>query len=182
MPTSQVCINCHGQKRGNIKATSAKLAPLREAHANGTPVPWVGIHELADYAYFNHAVHIARGVGCVSCHGRVDQMEKVWHVQPLSMAWCLDCHRHWERHVRPTDEATNMQWAVRLVTDPKLRQLQEVLIPLSQRRSRNQTPGNVFGMSSVMQSNESMAAAGPDYWRSLDEQVERAGISRLAGS
>ena len=103
VPTSQVCINCHGPKLGNIKATSAKLAPLRQAHASGMPVPWVGIHELADYAYFNHAVHIARGVGCVSCHGRVDQMEKVWHVQPLSMAWCLDCHRHWERRVRPAD-------------------------------------------------------------------------------
>ena len=98
------------------------------SQASGMPVPWVGIHELADYAYFNHAVHIARGVGCVSCHGRVDQMEKVWHDQPLSMAWCLDCHRHWEPHVRPADEATNMQWAARRETDPKLRQLQKVLI------------------------------------------------------
>ena len=76
VPTVQVCMNCHGQQWGNIKANSSKLAPLREAWDTGKPVPWVRIHKLADYAYFNHSVHIARGVACVSCHGRIDEMAR----------------------------------------------------------------------------------------------------------
>jgi hypothetical protein len=123
VPTAQVCMNCHGQQWGNIKAASAKLAPLRDAWDTGKPIPWVGVHELADYAFFDHSVHIARGVGCVSCHGPVDQMEEVWHVKPLSMAWCLDCHRNWEPHMRPADEATNMQWSAQLETDANLQAL-----------------------------------------------------------
>ena len=125
VPTAQVCMNCHGAKWGNIKATSAKLAPLRQAWDTGQAVPWVRVHNLADYAYFNHSVHVARGVACVTCHGPIDQMEEVWHAEPLSMAWCLDCHRHPEPHLRPASEATNMTWEADRERDQNLRKRHE---------------------------------------------------------
>ena len=68
------------------------------------------VHKLPDFAYFNHAAHVSHGVGCASCHGRVDQMDVVRQVQPLSMSWCLDCHREPEKHLRPPDQITNMDW------------------------------------------------------------------------
>jgi hypothetical protein len=71
----------------------------------------VKVHDLPDYAYFNHSAHVTRGIGCVSCHGRVDQMEKVYQHEPLSMGWCLDCHRNPEPNLRPVEEVTNMTWA-----------------------------------------------------------------------
>jgi hypothetical protein len=125
VPTAQVCMNCHGVQWGNIKATSAKLTPLRQAWDTSGAVPWVRVHNLADYAYFNHSVHVVRGVGCVTCHGRIDQMAEVWHAQPLSMAWCLNCHRHPEPHLRPVSEVTNMNWDAALKDDPNLRKLQD---------------------------------------------------------
>ncbi|HEY3495904.1 MAG TPA: cytochrome c3 family protein, partial [Polyangiaceae bacterium] len=87
-----------------------KLLPVRESHASGNPVEWVKVHDLPDYVYFNHSAHVTRGVGCVSCHGRVDQMEEVYQHEPLSMSWCLDCHREPERNLRPPAEVTNMNW------------------------------------------------------------------------
>jgi hypothetical protein len=72
---------------------------------------WVRIHELADYVFFDHASHVHAGVGCVECHGRVDQMEVVQQTKPLSMSWCLDCHRNPGPHLRPPDQVTNMRWA-----------------------------------------------------------------------
>jgi hypothetical protein len=71
---------------------------------------WVRVHNLPDYAFFNHSVHVRAGVGCVSCHGRIDQMEVVTQAEPLSMSWCLDCHRNPAPHLRPTEEVTNMDW------------------------------------------------------------------------
>jgi hypothetical protein len=125
VPTTQVCMNCHGVQWGNIKAASTKLGPLREAWDAGQPVPWIRVHNLADYAYFHHAAHVARGVACVSCHARIDQMEQVWHAEPLSMSWCLDCHRNPEPHLRASDQVTNMQWEEMLATDANLRQRHE---------------------------------------------------------
>jgi hypothetical protein len=127
VPTAQVCMNCHGRQWGNIKANSSKLAPLREAWDTGKPVPWVRIHKLADYAYFDHSVHVSRGVACVSCHGRIDEMAEVWHVEPLSMSWCLDCHRNPEPHLRSSSEVTNMQWSAELDSDPSLRKIHDEL-------------------------------------------------------
>ena len=89
---------------------SAALRPLKEAHTSGEPVRWVKVHDLADYAFFDHSVHVQSGVGCVSCHGRVDKMEVVYQAEPLSMGWCLDCHRNPEPHLRPVSEVTNMEW------------------------------------------------------------------------
>lgn len=110
IPSTQTCLNCHGQQLGNIKSDSAALAPLREAQDTGRPLPWVRIHKVPDFAYFNHAVHVKRGVSCVSCHGQINEMEIVSHNQPLSMSWCLDCHRNPEPNLRPADKVTDLTW------------------------------------------------------------------------
>lgn len=89
VPTAQTCMNCHGI----IKNNSPLLAVVRESQATGAPVPWVWIHQTPDYAFFNHAVHVNRGVSCVECHGKVNEMDTVTHLQPLSMGFCLECHR-----------------------------------------------------------------------------------------
>ena len=99
-------MNCHA----GIHTESPKLLPVRESTATGMPVPWVRVHDLPDYAYFDHSAHVDAGVGCVSCHGRVDKMEVVYQAETLSMGWCLDCHRDPEPHLRPLDEVTNMDW------------------------------------------------------------------------
>ena len=106
IPPTQVCMNCHTL----IKTDSEKLKPVRDSWTNGTPIQWVRIHDLPDYAYFNHSAHINAGVGCASCHGNVAEMEVVIQKEPLSMGWCLDCHRAPEMHLRPRDQETNMKW------------------------------------------------------------------------
>ena len=106
IPPTQVCMNCHTL----IKTDSEKLKPVRDSWTNGTPIQWVRIHDLPDYAYFNHSAHINAGVGCASCHGNVAEMEVVIQKEPLSMGWCLDCHRAPEMHLRPRDQVTNMKW------------------------------------------------------------------------
>ncbi len=106
IPPTATCMNCHTA----IRKDSPKLAALRKSWTDGTPVQWVRVHDLPDYAYFNHSAHVTRGVSCVSCHGRIDQMEVVTQMEPLSMGWCLDCHRNPEPHLRPLDEITNLGW------------------------------------------------------------------------
>lgn len=104
LPPTKVCMNCHA----TIFGQSTKLAAIRDSFASGMPVEWVRVHDLADYVYFNHSAHVRRGVGCATCHGRVDRMEVVFQVKPLSMGWCLECHRQPELYLRPNDEITNM--------------------------------------------------------------------------
>ena len=106
IPTAQTCMNCHSQ----VKANSPLLAVVRHSYETGEPVPWVWIHQTPDYVYFNHAIHVNRGVSCVECHGRVDQMDVVTHAKPLSMGFCLDCHRDPASHLRPRSEVTNLAW------------------------------------------------------------------------
>ena len=106
IPPTHTCMNCHTM----IKTTSPLLEPIRSSYETGEPVEWNRIHDLPDYAYFNHSAHVTRGIGCVSCHGRVDRMEVVYQAEPLSMGWCLDCHREPEKHLRPVEEVTNMDW------------------------------------------------------------------------
>ncbi|MCS7032724.1 MAG: cytochrome c family protein [Phycisphaerae bacterium] len=106
IPSTQVCMNCHT----NIRSTSEKLKPLMESWQTGKPIEWVKVHDLPDYAYFNHSAHVNAGVGCVSCHGRVDTMEVVYQAERLSMSWCIDCHRNPEKHLRPRDQVTNMKY------------------------------------------------------------------------
>ncbi len=108
VPTAQTCMNCHNT--GLIKADSPALAPVRASFASGDPVKWVKIHQVPDYVYFNHAVHVNRGISCVECHGQINQMDVVTHSKPLSMGFCLDCHRNPAAHVRPLDQITNLNW------------------------------------------------------------------------
>ncbi len=118
IPPADTCMNCHRV----VKADSDKLKPIREAAAGGKPVEWVRVHMLPDYAFFDHSVHLAAGVGCVSCHGRIDQMDTVTQDQPLSMSWCLDCHRNPTPNLRPPDRVTDMTWdktGYNPATDPK---------------------------------------------------------------
>ena len=82
----------------------------------GPAVPWVRIHKAPDYVYFNHAIHVNRGVSCVECHGRIDKMVEVHHDKPLSMSFCLDCHREPEKSLRPMDEVTNLSWVASHMT------------------------------------------------------------------
>jgi hypothetical protein len=83
---------------------------VRESYQTGEPIRWVQIHEVPDFVYFNHAIHINRGISCVECHGRIDQMDVVAHAKPLSMGFCLDCHRAPAEHLRPTAQVTNLSW------------------------------------------------------------------------
>ncbi|HEY4761944.1 MAG TPA: cytochrome c3 family protein [Thermoguttaceae bacterium] len=106
IPPTATCLNCHA----TITPDSAKLLAIRESAATGNPVRWVKVHDLPDYVYFNHSAHVARGVGCYDCHGRVDRMEQVTQVHTLSMSWCLECHRHPEPFLRPQEFITKMDW------------------------------------------------------------------------
>ncbi len=106
VPPTQTCMNCHS----TIRTQSEKLIPVRSSYATGMPVEWVQVHDLPDYVYFNHSAHVLRGVGCVTCHGRVDSMEVVYQAQPLSMGWCLNCHRNPERYLRPVEFVTKLDW------------------------------------------------------------------------
>jgi hypothetical protein len=106
IPPTQACMGCHAI----VKKDSPKLAVLRDSWTSGRPVPWVRVHRVADYVYFDHSVHLAAGVGCVSCHGRIDQMEVVRQDKPLNMGWCLECHRDPGPNLRPKDQITNMTW------------------------------------------------------------------------
>ncbi|MDP0498536.1 MAG: cytochrome c3 family protein [Verrucomicrobiota bacterium JB022] len=106
VPDSQTCMNCHSQ----VRRDSPALAPIRESFESGEPVEWVRIHEMPDYVYFNHSVHVNRGVSCVECHGQINEMTEVWHDKPLSMGFCLDCHRNADQHVRPLDKVYDLTW------------------------------------------------------------------------
>ena len=100
LPTAQTCMNCHNA----VKKDSPLLEVVRNSYETGDPVPWVKVHELPDFAYFNHAVHVNRGVSCVECHGKVNEMEVVTHTQPLSMSFCLECHRDPASRVRQPED------------------------------------------------------------------------------
>lgn len=106
IPPTQTCMNCHKM----IRTKSEKLTPVFESYATGMPVPWVRVHDLPDYVFFNHSIHVDRGVPCVACHGRIDTMETVRQVKPLNMGWCLDCHRAPEKYLRPEAYVTKMDW------------------------------------------------------------------------
>jgi len=106
IPPTATCMNCHER----IAPDSDKLAPARRSMATGEPIRWVKVHDLPEYVYFDHRAHVARGVGCVACHGRVDAMEAVEQVETLSMGWCLDCHRRPEPNLRPLEFVADMTW------------------------------------------------------------------------
>jgi hypothetical protein len=110
VPTNQTCYNCHGPDKGQVKKESPKLALVREADKTGVPIQWTRIHKSPDFAYFNHSVHVNRGVSCQNCHGQVNEMEVVKQAEPHSMGWCLECHRNPENNLRPLDQITNLDY------------------------------------------------------------------------
>jgi Cytochrome c7 and related cytochrome c/Class III cytochrome C family len=106
IPATETCMSCHSQ----VKTNSPKLAPVRESYATGAPVEWVKVHDLPDYVYFNHSIHVNKGVGCSTCHGQVNTMPVVWQTQAFYMGWCLNCHRNPEQYLRPREEVYNMDY------------------------------------------------------------------------
>ncbi len=106
IPSTQICIGCHGQ----VWNKSPRLEKVRQAFFEEKPIQWTKVHDLPDFVYFNHSIHVTKGVGCTTCHGRVDQMANMRQAKPLTMQWCLDCHRNPQSELRPVDEVTNMLW------------------------------------------------------------------------
>jgi menaquinone reductase, multiheme cytochrome c subunit len=117
VPPTETCMNCHI----SIRSNSPLLKPLRESYGKkliagddpakaGKPVPWVRVHDLPDYVFFNHSAHVNAAISCVECHGNIDRMETVYQKEPLNMAWCVQCHRAPEAHIRPRDKVFDLEW------------------------------------------------------------------------
>jgi hypothetical protein len=106
IPPTETCMSCHSQ----IWVDSPTLEPVRASFRTNRPLQWKRVHDLPDFVYFNHSIHVNKGVGCATCHGRVDQMPLMWKVNTLHMEWCLECHRQPERFVRPREQVFNMDW------------------------------------------------------------------------
>lgn len=106
VPATQTCMGCHSL----VKTESARLAPIRASWKTNAPMEWVRVHKLPEHSYFDHTPHLSAGVGCVTCHGRIDQMEVVRLDKPISMGWCLQCHRDPTPSLRPKDQITNADW------------------------------------------------------------------------
>lgn len=106
IPPTETCITCHSQ----IFANSAYLEPVRASYRTGESIQWTRVHDLPGFVYFNHSIHINKGIGCQTCHGRVDLMPLMWKVNSLQMKWCLDCHREPEKHIRPREAVFSMTY------------------------------------------------------------------------
>ncbi len=106
LPSSQLCLSCHSQ----IWNQSPLLDPVRRSFIEGRPIVWSKVNDVPDFVYFNHAIHVNKGVGCVTCHGRVDQMAAVEKAEPLTMSFCLDCHKNPAPKLRPLEEVTSPTW------------------------------------------------------------------------
>lgn len=106
IPPTKTCMNCHQE----IWVGSDVLAPVRDSYRSNASIPWQRVHNLPDFVYFDHSVHVNRGVGCVECHGRVDRMPFTYQAESLLMEWCLQCHRDPAPHLRPRDQVFNMRW------------------------------------------------------------------------
>lgn len=106
VPPTETCMACHSQ----IRVGTEQLAAVQKSWDTNIPIEWNKVTDLADFVYFNHAIHVNKGVGCAECHGRVDQMEVVFKAEPLTMGWCLECHRAPEKFLRPREEVFNMAY------------------------------------------------------------------------
>lgn len=106
IPPTETCLGCHG----HFSTDDPVLEPVRASAQNNQPLEWIRVHNLADFVYFNHAIHVKKGVGCETCHGRVDQMPLIAKAETLQMDWCLECHRDPERFIRPVDQIFTMGW------------------------------------------------------------------------
>ena len=128
IPPTKTCMNCHAE----IFSNSAFLEPVRASFRTNTAIRWTRVHDLPDFAYFNHSIHVNKGVGCTTCHGQVDRMPLMWQEKSLQMEWCLDCHRNPERYVRPRDAvfsvsyqppSNQMELGTRLVAEYEIQKL-----------------------------------------------------------
>jgi hypothetical protein len=106
IPPTKTCMNCHSQ----IWTNASMLEPVRASYRSGQSLQWTRVNQLPDFVYFNHSIHINKGIGCSTCHGSVDQMPLIFQASPLNMQWCIDCHRDPAKNVRPKDQVFNMQW------------------------------------------------------------------------
>ncbi len=106
VPPTETCMTCHSQVRVGAPA----LEVVAESWALDVPIAWNRVHDLPEFVYFNHSAHVNNGVGCSTCHGRIDQMTQIWKAEPMTMGWCLECHRAPERFVRPRSEVFNMAY------------------------------------------------------------------------
>jgi hypothetical protein len=106
VPSTETCMTCHSQ----VWKDAPVLQPVRDSWATGRPIKWNRVHDLPDHVYFDHSIHVNKGVGCVTCHGQVNEMPLTWKTQPLYMRWCLDCHRAPQKYLRPTDQVVAMNY------------------------------------------------------------------------
>jgi len=106
IPATKICMNCHSQ----MWTVAAELEPVRQSYRTGKSIQWTRVHDLPDFVYFDHSVHVRKGIGCSTCHGRVDRMPLTWQAESLRMKWCLDCHRDPAQFVRPRDQVFNMAY------------------------------------------------------------------------
>jgi Cytochrome c7 and related cytochrome c len=106
IPPTYTCMSCHSQ----LWTDAPMLAPVRESLASGKPLRWKRVNQTPDFVFFNHSIHVQKGIGCSTCHGRVDEMPLTWKAHSLYMRWCLDCHEAPERNLRPKEEIYNMKW------------------------------------------------------------------------
>ena len=106
IPPTETCMTCHSQ----IWNEEPILEPVRASFRDNTSLPWNRVHDLPDFVYFNHSIHVYKGIGCQTCHGQVDQMPLTWKAQSLNMEWCLDCHRQPEKYIRPREKVFDMTW------------------------------------------------------------------------
>ncbi len=106
IPPTETCMTCHSQ----VWKDAPVLQPVRDSWQTGAPIKWTRVHDLPDYAYFDHSIHVKKGVGCGTCHGQVNEMPLMWKTKPLYMRWCLDCHRAPEKFLRPTSDVVRMDY------------------------------------------------------------------------
>jgi len=119
MPSTQTCMNCHSQLWGDAQY----LEPIRQSFRENKPIEWERVHDLPEYTYFNHSIHVAKGVGCSTCHGQIDNMPAVYQESTLLMEWCIACHRDPGKYIRPKSEVYNMDWQDGDITSEQRTQL-----------------------------------------------------------
>jgi hypothetical protein len=126
LPSTKTCMNCHSQ----LWNDSPYLEPVRASWRDNKPIEWTRVHDLPDYVYFNHSIHVNKGVGCSTCHGRLDQMQLTFKTETLYMQWCINCHRNPEKILRPKDQIYNLAWVPPLDQEAQAKRLiEEYKIP-----------------------------------------------------
>jgi hypothetical protein len=112
IPPTKTCMGCHSM----VWKDAAMLEPVRASYRDDRPIPWVRVHDLPDFAYFDHSIHVKKGIGCTTCHGQVDEMPLMWRTATLNMDWCLDCHRDPAANVRPRERVFDVNWDPESIT------------------------------------------------------------------